>query len=107
MMKAIRTRYLGPTNYRGSRIKADDGDGNTITVGYPHDKGPGAEAHAVAAVALCRKMGWAGELVSGGLNDCYVFTFSESERFAVSVTDADRAAVEARHVARMAEILAR
>ena len=30
-MKAIETRYIGPTDYKGARIKADDGDGNTTT----------------------------------------------------------------------------
>lgn len=27
-MKAIVTKYYGPTNSKGSRISADDGDGN-------------------------------------------------------------------------------
>ena len=47
------TRYLGPTNHRGSRIKASDGDGNTVTVPYDH---AARNPHAVAAVALYRTL---------------------------------------------------
>ena len=35
-MKAIITKYIGPTDTRGSRIKASDEDGNSITIGYDH-----------------------------------------------------------------------
>lgn len=81
-MQAIKTTYLGPTNSRGSRIKATAENGESITVPYPHDKNQGVEAHSVAALALCAKLGWAGELVGGGLRDGYVFVFVEGERFA-------------------------
>ena len=81
-MKAISTKYLGPTNYRGSRIKADDGDGNTITIGYPHEISV-IEAHAQAAFALCLKMGWKGELVGGWTGKGGVFCFEHSDHFVI------------------------
>ena len=98
--KAIITRYLGPTNTKGARIVASDGDGNRITVPYSRvfrlgsfDAAnacliqvlgrPAAAAyelsdeavHRVAAQALCEKMGWPGKLVAGSLKDGYAFVF--------------------------------
>lgn len=100
-MKAIKTTYHGPTDTRGSRIIADDGDGNRVTVPYPHERSSGADAHSVAALALCVKMGWRGTLIAGGLRDCYVFTFAESDRYESPVTaDDERRIHEARLVAR-------
>lgn len=34
-MKAITTKYHGPTDKRGARISATDGDGNRASVAYP------------------------------------------------------------------------
>ena len=86
-MKAIETRYMPCTNTRGSRIKAMAEGGNAITIPYPHELS-GAAAHAAAAVALCKKMGWTnhGGLVSGGnvKNTGYVFCFADSETFAIN-----------------------
>jgi hypothetical protein len=55
--KAIVTKYHGPSNTKGSRISASDGDGNRITIGY-HDADNTDLNHARAALALCEKMGW-------------------------------------------------
>ena len=74
-MKAIRTKYLGPTNTKGSRIRASDEDGNSITIGYPHELS-GEAVHRAAAEALCAKMNWAGAMVAGSLKDGYVFVFT-------------------------------
>lgn len=74
-MTAIRTRYIGPTNTRGARIKANAGMGRTVTIGYPHDA-PRHEAHARAAEALCVKMGWDGAMLEGEFDDGgHVFVF--------------------------------
>ena len=82
-MKAIQTKYMGPTNFRGSRIKAT-AEGVSVTVPYA-DELNSEEAHAVAAVALVRKMGWPGDLIQGGRPDgrgyCFVF---ESDRRVVT-----------------------
>jgi len=73
-MKAIQTKYHGPTTVRGSRISASDLDGNRVIISMPselnHD-----EAHRAAAEALCRKMGWTGVLAQGGLAKTEVFVF--------------------------------
>ncbi len=73
-MKAIITKFLGPTNTRGSRITARDSDGNRTTVGYRHEIS-GDENHDAAAVALCRKMGWKGNLVGGSTKDGRAYVF--------------------------------
>lgn len=61
-MKAIITKYLGPTTYRGSRVKATDEDGNSITVSWRCEFDTDAN-HDRAVIALCEKMGWHGELI--------------------------------------------
>lgn len=55
-MQAIQTRYLGPTNTRGSRIKATCAAGS-ITISYPYDLS-GQAVHRRAAEALVSKLGW-------------------------------------------------
>lgn len=65
-MKAIETKYLGPTYRRGGRIRASDGDRNAITIPYDH-RLDSETAHRKAAESLKNKMGWEGELVGGWL----------------------------------------
>jgi hypothetical protein len=75
-MKAIVTKYLPATNFRGSRIKASDLDGNSITIPYPHELNwSNGETHRKAAIALCDKMGWYGRLVQGSLKTGYAFVW--------------------------------
>lgn len=76
-MKAIRTRYLGPSNVKGSRCKASDEDGNQITIGWDNSLNSKGN-HRKAAEALCRKMGWSldhSELIQGSLGKDEVFVF--------------------------------
>jgi hypothetical protein len=73
-MKAIRTKYHGATDTRGSRISASDEDGNRVSIPYPHELG-GENCHRKAADALCAKMGWTGELIGGALKDGYAFVW--------------------------------
>jgi len=86
-MKAILTKYLPATDTKPSRVKAYDGDGNSITL--PYDDNSGKQDHvspfARAAVALCRKMGWTygGKLISGGTKTGAVFVFEKSESFEI------------------------
>jgi hypothetical protein len=79
--RAIFTKFLGPTNYRGSRVKAYDGEGNSVTVSK-NDSLRHDDAHAEAAQRLCEKMGWLGVLVSGGTPEGCVFVFVEQEPLA-------------------------
>ena len=74
-MKAITTKYHGPTNTKGSRISADDGDGNRVTISYPYELS-GEACHRKAADALCAKMGWTGTLAAGWTKTGYVFVFT-------------------------------
>ena len=76
-MQAITTKFLGPTNARGSRIKASAYAGS-ITIEYAHELNSD-ENHRAAAVALCEKIGWIGAdtLISACLpKSGYVFVFS-------------------------------
>jgi len=64
-MKAIRTRYHGPTNTRGSRISATDSDGNRVTISYDYSLNSD-KLHEKAAYTLMEKMMWPNEVVGGG-----------------------------------------
>lgn len=75
-MKAIRTRYHGPTNSRGARISATDNDGNTVRV--PLDYGlDDNQRHAAAARALCAKMSWHGALQGGWAGGDWVWVWAD------------------------------
>jgi hypothetical protein len=77
-MQAIRTRYFGPSNVKGSRIQAKC-EARTIYVGYDHALNLD-ENHKAACKALLTAMGWITKdypAVYGGTfdNDMYwVFT---------------------------------
>lgn len=75
-MKAISTRYKGPTDTKGARIVATDSDNNRVTISYPYELS-GEDVHRKAAEALCAKMGWTGKLIGGGTKQGYVFVFAE------------------------------
>ena len=74
-MKAIITKYHSPTNTRGSRYSADDGDGNRVILSAAYALEP-RENHARAVQALCDKMGWSGDLYRGSTKYGYVWVFS-------------------------------
>lgn len=62
--QAIETRYLGPTNTKGGRIKASAWAGS---VTLPYDYALNADGnHKAAADALIAKMGWQGKYAQGG-----------------------------------------
>ena len=71
--QAIETKYLGPINTKGGRIKATAAAGS-ITIGYDHALNTDG-AHKAAADALITKMGWTGTFAQGGNanGDGYVF----------------------------------
>lgn len=73
-MKAIVTKYLPPTNVKGSRIKASAEGVPSVIISYPHEA---SNAHREAALILCRKYRWSEDIVGGGLPDqtgeCFVF----------------------------------
>ena len=74
-MKAILARYLGPTDYRGSRIVATAEGGHRLTISYPYELS-GEAVYRAAAEALRDRAGWAGKLDGGQLpNGDYAFVF--------------------------------
>lgn len=77
-MKAITTKFHGPANVRGSRYTASDSDDNRTTVGA--DDALSSEGnHDAAALALCKKMGWSGVLVRGGLKGSNVYVWLDDQ----------------------------
>ena len=56
-MYCIQTKYLGPTDTKGSRIKATDGQGNSLTmpVNTAEDYG---KNHDRVAQTFARRAGW-------------------------------------------------
>lgn len=69
---AILTKYIGPTNYRDSRVKAYTESGRSITIPWD-DALNSEENHNAAALALQTKMGWTDDLIQGGTPKGYVF----------------------------------
>lgn len=70
-MKAITTKRLPPTNFKGARISAFDSDGNRIVINYYYglnDEGN----HKAAAEALINKMNWGGRWICGATKEGYV-----------------------------------
>lgn len=82
-MQAIVTKFLGPTDFKGSRVKATcEARPRGVTVGWDYGAGNATHQsdveanHDRAAVALIRSMGWYGYWIRGALPDgrgyCYV-----------------------------------
>lgn len=88
-MKAITTKFHGPSNVKGSRYSASDGDGNRVTLHSDHALNSDGN-HARAALALCEKMNWEGDLIEGGTKDGCVFVFADSPRIVNSTRDKRR-----------------
>lgn len=61
MRQAIITKYLGPTNCRGARVKATSQAGS-ITVPWDYALNP-SDNHRVAALAFAAKYGWEGKWI--------------------------------------------
>ena len=80
-MQAIICKYFGPTNVKGSRIKAQC-EAGSITIDYPHELS-GQAVYRKAAEALVSKLGWThqnyGELLGGQLpSGEYAFVFNNA-----------------------------
>lgn len=76
-MKAIETRYVGPTETKPARIIAEDMDGFAVRISAddPNLTGMDIRVHERAARALADKMGWNGDLAGGGTKRGYAFVF--------------------------------
>ena len=89
-MQAITTTFIGPTNYRGSRVKAKC-EAGTLTVPWDHALNIEENHHAVA-VALATKLGWTaewyGDLITGGMaGSGYCHVFSRERKLATLCRD--------------------
>jgi hypothetical protein len=73
-MKAIQTKCLPCTNYNGSRIKAWEPDGKSVTLPWDHALDGEGNARE-AAEALSKKIKRTGKMVSGWTSTGYVFVF--------------------------------
>ncbi len=95
-MKAITTKFHPSTNSRPARYSATDGDRNRVTISIAEsigDDNPGGNDrnHARAALALCEKMNWEGDLIEGGTKQGCVFVFADSARVTNPTIDKRRA----------------
>lgn len=82
MRQAIETKFLGPTDKRGSRVKAT-ADAGSIILDWDHRLNA-AQNHCAAARALAQKLDWKGVWSGGALNDSgYAFVTSDSDDFVV------------------------
>ena len=82
-MIAIHTKYIGPSNTRGSRIKAYTSTNWTATIDYPYSKGGIVESHFEAVKALVKKHGLEFDISKMFYGDSadsrgYVFVFPQS-----------------------------
>ena len=75
MMKAITTKFHGPSNVKGRRYSATDSDGNRVILST--DFALDSEGnHDRAALALCQKMGWTKhKLIRVGTKNGNVYVF--------------------------------
>lgn len=81
-MIAIHTKYIGPTNTRGARIKAYTSSGFTATIAYPHAESFEI-AHFESVKALVEKHNLDWDLTDMRFGDSadgrgYVFCFANS-----------------------------
>ncbi len=98
MYQAITTKYLGPSNVRGARVKATAAAGS-VTLHWD-DSLSSNDNHNAAALALANKFGWTGTWFAGGMPDasgsCYVCSqidYDGASDCAFAIHRQDRAAV--------------
>lgn len=69
--QAITTKYYGPTNTKGSRVKAS-AEAGSVWVSWDHSLNVD-QNHDAACKALLEKLGWSGEWKGGGVSTGYVY----------------------------------
>jgi hypothetical protein len=80
-MQAIQTKYIGPSNTKGSRISVTAmGNKNRIYVPYDHEHDE-HKMHEVAMKKFLDKYDWPkGKWAQGGTENGYVFVHVASKR---------------------------
>ena len=80
--QTIFTKWLGPTNHKGSRVKAYC-DAGQVTVSWEYGSSV-EENHKHAARTLAEKLGWYGEWHLGSAPQkekaSFVYVFAEEEK---------------------------
>ena len=83
MSAVIETKYLGPTDYRGSRIKArvaigrpSDGHRETITIQYDYELNATDYHRKVAEILGSKVFTYAYKLVGGEIENGYVWVLA-------------------------------
>lgn len=64
--QSIVTKYIAPTNSRGSRVNATASEGASVTVSYGNEPTDDME-HVKALTELVNKLGWHGEWHCGAV----------------------------------------
>ena len=88
MRQAIQTKFIGPTNTKGSRVKAW-ADAGALTLSWNHRHNP-EQNHKLAAETLARKLGWSGVWNGGsapGDSSGYVFVLADETAFTVYASE--------------------
>lgn len=70
-MRAITTKFFGPTDFQGSRIRATDG-WTSKTIPYSHELSVDKN-HRAAATAFAKKNNWSGTWAQGSIKEQQVF----------------------------------
>ncbi len=81
IMKTIQTKYLPATGRKPSRVKAWS-ENVSVIVSYD-SQFEGATAFWPAAKKLADKMNWCGTMISGGIENGYVFVFTDDDHFTI------------------------
>jgi len=79
-MQSITTKYVGPSNTRGARIKATSASGISAVVPFDYGMATEVEAHGLAVQALAKRLGWSGTMIAGSTKDGYVFVFENGHK---------------------------
>jgi hypothetical protein len=74
MRQAIQTKFFGPTNTRGARVKASAQVGSVV-IPYDYSLFGQERAHAEAAKRLAARYGWGGRWFGGANADGKGYTF--------------------------------
>jgi hypothetical protein len=83
--QAIQTKYIGPSNFRGSRVKAS-AEAGSITLHWDHALNS-EENHTRAAKTFADKYGWSGNWHIGALpGRGYAFVWADEPAFIIEKT---------------------
>ena len=82
MRQYISTKYVCPTNTRGSRVKATSSSGLSVTLQWADELDTDAN-HIAAAKVLAAKLGWRGQWAVGADNKGSVFVFVDHDAFTI------------------------